>query len=159
MESQRPSSALQTPAPSPSQPGRCPVTMRGFHLQGRGYIITSANNNRSSFTDCPILQMKKQTPGGLVACTRSPSLSGIPAQAVRVQGGSGYWAEDRAWGQRAAGWHMEWTGGVPRATYPSEEAGGHGGAPLEAVLTLGPKGGPGGGSSHPKPILSHSVLS
>ena len=67
----------------------------------------------------------------------------------------GHWAGR----QRAAGWHMEWTGGVPRATYPSEEAGGHGGAPLEAVLTLGPKGGPGGGSSHPKPILSHSVLS
>lgn len=46
-----------------------------------------------------------------------------------------------------------------RATSPSEEAGGHGGAPLEAVLTLGPKGGPGRGSSHPKPILSRSVLS
>lgn len=85
-----------------------------------------------------------------MACIKSPSMSGNPAQAVRAQGRIGVLG--RREGLRTEG---IWAGGQARGSgqvWCPGRLSQRGGWP-------GPEGGPGGGSSHAEPILSCSIWS
>lgn len=100
LEGQRLSAALQ-PSP-PWQPGCCPVTTMSQALVTLLHQLVTRD---------PTLQMRKQTPGGSVACIKSPSVSGNPAQAVRAQGRIGVLG--RRQGLRTEG---IWAGGQARGS-------------------------------------------